>query len=69
MWFLNRSDTNQAKESQKTARGLKFWIQKEEELYYPCSKNKEVDHLRSYCEADLRLCFHICRLLCFSRGG
>ena len=30
-----------------------------EELYYPCSENKGADQLRSYCEADLRLCFRI----------
>ena len=28
-----------------------------EGLYYPCSKNKGADQLRSYSEADLRLCF------------
>ena len=26
MWFLNRSDINQAVQQQKTARSLKFWI-------------------------------------------
>ena len=26
-------------------------------MYYPCSKSKGADQLRSYCEADLRLCF------------
>ena len=26
MWFPNKSDTNQAVQSQKMARGLKFWI-------------------------------------------
>ena len=39
------------------------------ELYYPCSENKGADQLRGYREADLRLCFCICRLLVFSRGG
>ena len=33
------------------------------------SENKGADQLRSYCEADLRLCFHLCRLLIFPRGG
>ena len=28
-------------------------------MYYPCSENKGADPLRSYCEADLRLCFLI----------
>ena len=40
-----------------------------EELYYPCSENKGADQLRSYCEADLRLCFRLCRLLVFPCGG
>ena len=26
-----------------------------------CSENKEADQLRSYCAADLRLCFLICK--------
>ena len=42
------------------ARGLKFWIQKVEGLYYQCSENKDADQLRGYREADLRLCFRIC---------
>ena len=70
MWFPNRSDTNQAVQSaQKMATGLQFRIKKVDELYYLCSENKGADQLRSYCEADLRLCFRICRLLVFSRGG
>ena len=69
MWFSNSSDTNRPVLSQKMARCLKFWILKEEELYYTCSENKGADQLRGYREADLRLCFRICRLLVFSRGG
>ena len=65
MWFPNRSDTNQAVQSQKSARILKFRIYVEEELYYPSSENKGADQLRSYCEADLRLCFRICKMLVF----
>ena len=38
-------------------------------MYNPCSENKGADQLRGYREADLRLCFRICRLLVFSRGG
>ena len=38
-------------------------------MYYPCSENKGADQLRGYREADLRLCFRICRLLVFSLGG
>ena len=68
MWFPNRSDTNRAVQAQKQARSLKFRI-KEEGVYYPCSENKGADQLRSYCEADLRLCFRICRLLVFPCGG
>ena len=44
-------------------------------MYYPSSENKGADQLRSndqlrsYCEADLRLCFRLCRLLVFPCGG
>ena len=38
-------------------------------MYYPCSENKGADQLRGYSEADLRLCFRLCRLLVFSQGG
>ena len=69
MWFSNRSDTNRPVQSQKQARRLKFWSQVEEELYYPSSENKGADQLRGYREADLRLCFPLCRLLVFPRGG
>ena len=65
MWFPNRSDTNRAVQVQKNARFLKFWIKVEEELYYPSSENKGADQLRGYQEADLRLCFRLCRLLVF----
>ena len=58
-WFPTWSDTNLAVQLQKMARGLKFWIQKVEGLYYPCSENKGTYQLRGYSEADLRLCFSI----------
>ena len=57
-------DTNL--KSQKMARGLKFWILEVEEVYYLCSENKGADRLSDYREADLLLCFRICRLLNFS---
>ena len=66
MWFPNSSDTNRPVQAQKQARSLKFWIYVEEELYYPRSENKRADQLRSYGEADLCLCFRLCRLLFFS---
>ena len=66
MWFPNRSDTNRPVQAQKRARSLKFYIYVEEELYYPSSENKGADHYR---EADLRLCFRLCRLLVLPRGG
>ena len=69
MWFPNRSDTNQAVQSQKQASSLKLRIEEEEEVYYLCSENKGANQLRGYRKADLRLCFRICRLLVFSRGG
>ena len=65
MSFLNRSYTNQAVQAQKMARDGKFWIKRVEELYYPCSEIKGADQPRSYCEADLRLCFRTCRILVF----
>ena len=69
MCFPNRSDTNRPVQAQKQARGLKFCIYGEEGLYHPCSENKDADQLRSYCEAGLRLCFRLCRLLVFPCGG
>ena len=69
MWFPNRSDTNRPVQAQKQAKSLKFRIYEEEEVCYPCSENKGADQLRGYRKADLRLCFRICRLLVFSRGG
>ena len=45
-WFLTWSDTNQAVQLQKTARGLKFRIKKVEGLYYLCSENKGAGQLR-----------------------
>ena len=69
IWFPNRSDTNRPVPSQKRAKSLKFQIQVEKEMYYPSNENKGADQLRSYCEADLRLCFRLCRLLVFPCGG
>ena len=66
-WFLTRSDANRAVQSQKTARGLKFQILEEEGLFYLCSENKGTDQLPGYREADLRLCFRICKKPFFSR--
>ena len=64
-WFVTWSDTNQAVQLQKMARGLKFWIYNVEGSYYLCSENKGADQLRGYREADLRLCFRICKMLVF----
>ena len=38
-------------------------------MNYPYSENKGADQLRGYREADLRLCFRLCRLLVFPWGG
>ena len=51
------------------ARGLIFRIQIEEGSHYPCSENKGADQLRGYREADLRLCFRICKKPVFSCRG
>ena len=60
------SDTNRAVQPQKIARGLKFQVSEVEGLYYPCSENKGADQLRGCREADLGLCFRICKKLVFS---
>ena len=60
---------NRAVPPQKMARSLKFQIKKVEGLYYPYSENKGADQLRSYCPADLRLCFRICKKPVFSQQG
>ena len=57
---------NRAAQTQKMVRGLKFFILKEEGLYYLCSKNKGADQLCSYFTADLLLCFCICKKQVFS---
>ena len=49
--------------------GLKFQIKEVEGLYYPCSENKGADQLGGYREADLRLCFRICKKPVFSIRG
>ena len=67
--FPTRSGINQPIQSQEQTGSLKFWIQVEEELHYPCSENKSADQLHGYHEADLRPCFRICRLLVFPGGG
>ena len=65
-WFPTWSDTNQAVQLKNMARGLKFRISKVEGLYYLSSENKGADQFRGYREADLRLCFRICKMLVFS---
>ena len=56
-------------QSQKQVRSLKFRILIEEGSYYLCHENKGADQLCSYCTADLRLCFRLCRLLVFPCDG
>ena len=38
-------------------------------MYYLCSETKEADQLRGHSEADLRLCFRICKKPVFSQRG
>ena len=66
MWFLGKpSCTCTAK-----ARRWKLWIQKVNELYYPCCEyNLGADQLCSYCTADLRLCFRMCKLFFFHNAA
>ena len=65
IWFPTWFDANEAVQLQKMARGLKFWLSKEDGLHYLCSENKGADQLRGDREADLRLCFRICKMLVF----
>ena len=65
-WFPTWSDTNQAVQLQKMARGLKFQIKEVEGFLYPCSENKGADQLRGFREADLRLCFRVYKTLVFT---
>ena len=60
-WFPTRSDTNRDVQPLKIARGLKFRIYESEGLHYLCSENKGADQFRGHREADLRLCFRICK--------
>ena len=64
--FPTRGDTNRAVQPQRMARGLTLWIKVVEGLYYPCGKNKGADQLRGHRQADLRLCFRICKKPVFS---
>ena len=48
---------------------LEIWEGFVERLHYPSSENKGADQLlghRGHPEADLRLCFHICKKPVFS---
>ena len=38
-------------------------------MYYPCSENKGADQLHGHREANLRLCFRICKKPVFSKRG
>ena len=71
MWFPNRFNTKPVVHSEKQARSLKFGIKEEEKVYRTTleAKKKGADQLRCYRQADLRLCFHIYRLLVFSCSG
>ena len=64
-----RSDTKEAVQQQNIVRDMKFQIWEVEGLYYLCNENKDADQLRGYREADLRLCFCICKKSVFSRRG
>ena len=48
MWFLTRSDTNQAVQPLEMARDLKFCIKEVKVLYYPSNENKGADQLHGY---------------------
>ena len=44
-WFPTRSDTNQAVQLQKIARGLEFRVKVVEELYYLYSETEGADQI------------------------
>ena len=67
MGFLNRSNTNWSVPSQKMARSLKLGFIKYRVSLTICEAKTKA--LISFAVTDLRLCFHICRLLVFSRCG
>ena len=67
--FPTRTNTNQTLQPQKKASNLKFLIYKVEGLYHSCCGNKGAEQPRSYCPADLRLCFRICKKSVFSYRG
>ena len=67
--FPTRSDTNRAVQSQKMARSLKFVFRKQRNCTSYVAKNKGADQLCGYREADLRLCFRICKNPLFSWQG
>ena len=56
---VRSSGLNQAEDPQNMATVV-------EGLHYPYSENKGADQLRNYREADLRLCFRICKTPVFS---
>ena len=60
--FLTRSDTNWPVELQMKVRGLNFRV-KEWHCTIHIVKTKI---LSCYCTADLRFCFHTCKMLGFS---
>ena len=62
-WIPNRSDTIRTVYEQKNARALYLLDLESRGTYYPCSENKSADLFRSYCDADLRLCFRLRRFL------
>ena len=63
-WFPTWSDTNQVVQLQKMDRGFNSDLESRGVVL--CSENKGADQLRGHREADLRLCFRICKMLVFS---
>ena len=62
-----RSDTNRAVQSQKMVRDCKFGFRRKSNCTIRVAKTKAL--ISSYCEADLRLCFRLCRLWVFPCGS
>ena len=62
MWLKIRTGPTQTKMSSIAASNMKV-----NELHYPRIGKISADQLRSYCEADLRLCFRYAKCV-FSHG-
>ena len=69
VWVPTRADTKPGYTVTEDGQRLEILDLESRGIVHPCCENKGADKLRSYCEADLRLCFRLCRLLVFLCDG